>query len=63
MESGNVHTYYKSNHPIMSDLSSHSFNFLVFWPLAFENLYGLIWAFYPSHKICMKEENNRKETI
>ena len=26
-------------------------------------LYGLISASYPSHKICMKEVNNRKETI
>ena len=30
---------------------------------SFENVYGLIWASYSSHKICMKGENNRKETI
>ena len=44
----------------MNDLLSHSFHFLVFWPLVFENFYVLIWASYPSHKMCMKEENNKK---
>ena len=29
----------------------------------FEKLYGLDRASYPSYKMCMTEENNRKETI
>ena len=37
--------------------------FLYFWLLVFENLYGCIWASYPSHKMCMKEENNSKESV
>ena len=28
--------------------------------IVFENFYVLIWASYPSHKMCMKEENNKK---
>ena len=47
----------------MRDLLFHLFHFQVFWLLVFENLDGLIWASYPSHKMCIKEENNRKETI
>ena len=48
----------------MRDLSSYlliSFSSLL--TSSFENVYGLIWASYSSHKICMKGENNRKETI
>ena len=57
-----VHTYYKLNYWIR-DLLFHPFHFLVFWPLVFENLYGLIWVSCPSNKMCMKKENYRKETI
>ena len=47
----------------MKDLSFQSIHFLVIWLLIIENVYGLIWASYSSHKMCMKEENNREETI
>ena len=36
---------------------------IVIWLLIIENVYVLIWASYSSHKMCMKEENNREETI
>ena len=61
MESGNVHTYVLNNQ--MRDLLFHSFYFLIFWLLVFDNLQGLNWASYLLYKMCMKEENNRKETI
>ena len=62
MESWNVQTYYMSNHRIR-DLLFHSFRLLVFWLLVFKTFYDLIRASYPSHKICVKEGSNRKETM
>ena len=58
----NGHTNYMLNYR-MKDLSFQSIHFLVIWLLIIENVYGLIWASYSSHKMCMKEENNREETI
>ena len=43
--------------------SFQSFHFLVLWLLIIEKGYGLIVASYSSHKMFMKEENNRKEKI
>ena len=60
-EKKNVHTNYMLNHR-MKD-SFQSFHFLVLWLLIIEKVYGLILASYSSHKMCMKEENNRKEKI
>ena len=61
MESENVHTYYMLNHQ-MRNLLFHSFHFLVFWLLMFENLYGLI-SEHSTLNMFLKKENNRKETI
>ena len=49
--------YYMLNQQ-MRDVFFHSFYFLVFWLLVCENLYGLIWAFYPSDK--MKKTTEKK---
>ena len=49
---------------LMKNLSREKKNgHIVIWLLIIENVYGLIWASYSSHKMCMKEENNREETI
>ena len=63
MESRNFHTYYMYVKPLDEGFIIPLIYFLVFWLLVFEILYRLIWASYTSHKMCMKEENNRKETI
>ena len=55
----NGHTNYMLNYR-MKDLSFQSIHFLGIWLLIIENVYGLIWASFSSHKMCMKEENNKK---
>ena len=61
MESRNVHTHYSYVKPLNEGFIIPLILFSS--PLVSNFLKSCMVLSYPSHKMCMKEENNREETL